>query len=355
MREEEMNRSASRFGNSRGAVIVWVTILMVVFLAFAALAVDLGFVLVTRNELQNISDATSLAGARVLGLAYEALPYEQQLTYVADADAIYEAVEDVAGRNRAGGVDDIEINTSDITIGRWDTQTKVLTPTLSQANAVRVVARRDESANAPLQTFFARILGEETASVSALASAALTGQSRVEPGGLPVPFAISQEWFTFASCNQPIQFYPTGSEAGCAGWHTYDWGANASNLGTIIDGLIDGSFQSPETVIGESFEFIGGNLAARLPDLKLLYDANKDEAGQWIVNVPVYSMVGFEGCRNPNTSIEIVGFATATITNVLAPPQGQLIEATVVCDAVEPSRGGGSDFGTLGSIPGLVQ
>jgi Flp pilus assembly protein TadG len=350
-----MNPEKSRSRDDRGAVIIWVAVLMVVFMAFTALAVDIGYLMVTRNELQNVADAAALAGTRVLGLQYEGLTYAQQQNVTADSAAILAAVSEVATQNEAAGVN-ISIATDDVTIGSWDGTTKTLSgPLLLQANAVRVVARRSSAVNGPVSTFFAGIFGQDSAEVSAMATAALTGQSTVAEGGLPVPFAISSEWWTFSSCNQPIKFYPTGSTEGCAGWHTFDLNANASNLDNIINGLIGGTYLSPETVIGSELEAIGGNVASALPDLKALYEANKDPAGQWTVSVPVYDMADYPSCSNPNQELKIVGFATATITNVLAPPDGQLIEAIVVCDAVDPGRGSGGNFGTMGSIPGLVE
>jgi uncharacterized membrane protein len=50
--------------NESGVVIVFVAILMVVFLSFAALAIDIGQLMVVRNELQNAADAAALAGAQ---------------------------------------------------------------------------------------------------------------------------------------------------------------------------------------------------------------------------------------------------------------------------------------------------
>jgi Flp pilus assembly protein TadG len=50
-------------GNESGVVIVIVAIALIVLLAFAGLAIDVGHVMVVRNELQNAADAAALAGA----------------------------------------------------------------------------------------------------------------------------------------------------------------------------------------------------------------------------------------------------------------------------------------------------
>jgi Flp pilus assembly protein TadG len=50
----------------RGVVLPLVALLMVVLLGFAAFAVDMGYLYVVKNELQNAADAAALAGASVL-------------------------------------------------------------------------------------------------------------------------------------------------------------------------------------------------------------------------------------------------------------------------------------------------
>ena len=51
-------------------------------LAMGAAAIDIGHALVARNELQNVSDAAALAGARALGIVYEGMTPAAQQSYV---------------------------------------------------------------------------------------------------------------------------------------------------------------------------------------------------------------------------------------------------------------------------------
>ncbi|MDP2268110.1 MAG: hypothetical protein Q8K46_02980, partial [Deltaproteobacteria bacterium] len=78
----------------------------------------------------------------------------------------------------------------------------------------------------------------------------------------------------------------------------------------------------------------------------------------WTTQVVVYDK---DDCSNPsanNNPYPIVGFATVTITSVIPPgpgyPAGE-ISGKVICEFVKPGRSGGGSYGTLGSIPGLVQ
>src|ERR1043166_5078100 len=60
--------------DTKGAVAVIVAIVLVLLLSFGALALDISNAMIARNELQNVADASALAGARQLGVIYQALP-----------------------------------------------------------------------------------------------------------------------------------------------------------------------------------------------------------------------------------------------------------------------------------------
>ena len=54
------------FGKHDGSAVIFVAVTMLLLLAFAALAIDMGHIYVVRGELQNAADAGALAGAQVL-------------------------------------------------------------------------------------------------------------------------------------------------------------------------------------------------------------------------------------------------------------------------------------------------
>jgi hypothetical protein len=284
---------------------------------------------------------------------------------------VTEVAKDVARKNMAAGKT-IQINDADVVIGKWNGATKVFTATLTAPDAVKVRVRRDASANGPIPTFFAKFLGRDSVDVSATATAALTAESTIAEGGLPIPVGISRYWFEQLGefCDQTIKFYPTNDFSGCAGWHTFDESPpNASTLRKILDGLKAGTYTSPE-VNGYStqLEFVGGNIASDFDDLKALFDFckqtndpdhychDKDTNPEtWTTAVVVYDYTDLTSpCSNPNKPLTIVGFATVTITEVLTTPE-KTIRATVRCNSAEEGRGGGGDYGTIGTIPGLVQ
>jgi Flp pilus assembly protein TadG len=355
---------------NQGVIATIVAVSLVGLLGIVALVIDLGFALVTRNQLQNIADSAALAGTRQLGRTYEGLTSAARLGYVlsgGDKNAIFAMVREMGEKNVAGGKP-IGINTEDIVIGRWNPTTRHLTPTDVTPDAVRVLARRDERANSPLTMFFAGVVGTERLNVVAQATAALTGIKAVEAGELNAPFGIGRAWFESHGefCDQPIQFSPTNSPEGCAGWHTFFQAANARNLRRILDGLLDGTFVSPAATAGETqFNFLGGEIPPAFQRFQQLYEAKAvctttgapcsagpcDGTCAWPTFVGVYDA---PDCSSPNTAMTIVGFATTTIYEVER--RNRIIQARVQCNVVQPNtRGGGAQFGTKGSIPGLVQ
>jgi Flp pilus assembly protein TadG len=342
----------------RGVVAIVVALIMTVLIGFVALAVDTGFLFATKNELQNIADGAALAAAGELGNQY----FHQESYY---EPAIKTVAVDVGIKNQAGGKSNISINLNDIQIGTWnqDTDPK-FDPSGTPPNAVRVIARRDGQANNPISTFFAGIFGINTVNVNADATAALDAPDQIESGGLPIPVGISKYWFDESHwppgefCDQDIKFHPTGGLEGCAGWHTYTSSpANASKLRGILDGLKDGSFESPETVADVTkYAFTGGTVASAFSNLEALYESKKGNcedgvADNWCADVVVYDR---DDCSNPNKSITIVGFAPVVITGILGPPK-KTIEGRVLCDKAVLSRGGGKYYGIRSSIPGLVE
>jgi Flp pilus assembly protein TadG len=350
-------RMVRPLNDSKGVTAVVVALFLTVLLAMGAAAIDIGHALVARNELQNVSDAGALAGTRALGIIYEGMTPAEQKDYVltsGDQATIVNAVQQTAVANSAAGVP-ITVDSSDIAIGTWNPATRIHTPTVNQPKAVRVWARRDSSANGAISTFLANVIGISSVSVRAVATADLTAVGQTAPGQLDVPFAISEYYFTEFGCGDVIKFYPNdGTPQACAAWHTFDQApANANTLRNIIDGMTNGSYQSPATAPGNTLNVTNGNVASAFPNLINLYNSKKDANGNWDVFVPVYES---PDCAPPTGAIPIIGYAEARITNVQGAPNFQ-ISATILCNIFEGNTvGGGPPFGpVLSTVPGLVE
>ena len=394
--------------NQAGVSAVIIAICLTMLIGFTALAVDVGYMYVTKNELQNVADASALAGAGYLGSIYETLSYDEQQTHEFSRSDIVGVAQQVALKNQAAGMNMV-INDADVTIGNWD-GTNPLPPMAAPIvgpDAVRVIARRDGSANGPILTFFARIFNINTVNVSADATAALTGPAIVDEGELKVPFSLSENNFP-NDCTNPITFSPTAES--CAGWHNFLDPANASTMADKMLGLIQGDVQeydglvsgpawleanfdmnkspdpeiTPEVGTGDEFYHQGGTVASlflggrlgntdndiNLPE-EILGDAKHpapfpalfdyfrrrdgdDDDSLWTATVPVYEDDEF--CENPSGAIPIVGFATIEIIMPNPPPDSS-VSVFVYCDLnFVDGRGGGGGFGNLkGIIPNLVE
>jgi hypothetical protein len=354
--------------DKRGTVIIIVALILTVLLGFAALATDVGYLMVVKNELQNIADGSALAAAGELG---RQLANNDSI----NESAIVSIAKDLAMENQAGGKLGIVIEDTDVKIGRWkdpdSPKPDGLYITSVSPNAVRVTGRRSGTGqNQAVSTFFAGVMGIHSVDVSAKATAALTPPAQMKAGGLPIPVGISKYWFDEshwpqgAFCDQDIKFHPTGSLEGCAGWHNYydpdnpeKSNANASKLRGILDGLRDGTFESPETTAGVTkYAFTGGTVASAFSNIEALYESKKGncengDPDSWCADVVVYDR---DDCSNPNKSITIAGFAPVVITGILGPPE-KTIQGRVLCDKVVWGQGGGEFFGEYASIPKLVE
>lgn len=294
-----MNYWSTRKSNQNGVVLPLVAVLLVVLLAFTALAVDVGRYMVVRNELQNIADGAALAACRVLGDIYQNMPSTLQPAYVCDGNeesTIKSAAVNVGFRNEAGGLENIVIRDVDVLIGTWDGNAFTQTP--NQPDAVRVIARRDGNANTPITTFFARLVGVDTMDVWMDAIAALTGQSTTEPGELELPIGISSYFYQDGNfCNDFIVFNPTNDPDSCAGWNSYD--ISPPNDSELRD-ILNGDPSSPETTAGETvFNFIGGNLSNPTFDSLLMLFKRKGFDTQSDGTTPVQTQDAYDDEGNP--------------------------------------------------------
>ena len=257
-----------KFKDQRGITAIVVAVMITVLIGFVGFAVDFGFVMSTRNQLQNAADAAALAGAGLLGQIYLKMNTVQIQSYDCSTDRIWDsstfdkelielqAIDVVGhelGKNRAGAKN-IEIRPQDIFIGKWDGN-PITASNYDHVSpdAVTVTVRRDNEAggNGPITTFFAKVLGWKTTSLKADATAALTGPSVIGPGEMNLPIGLSI-WQFFNNCDMEqantgdkgicselITFSPTTDS--CAGWHNFFDPINASAEADKLINIIEGN------------------------------------------------------------------------------------------------------------------
>lgn len=141
----------------RGSIFVIVVICFMAMLAFVALGVDYGAVASARAELQIAADAAALAGA-------SGLPDEAEVRTRASA---------FASRVSIRG-DAINLNESEVIVGKWDNTTKAFTPgVVADSDAVQVTARYT------LETPISSIFGFPSVDLVAQAGGGAPAQGRV--------------------------------------------------------------------------------------------------------------------------------------------------------------------------------
>lgn len=245
-----------RSGERKAAIVPLAALLLVFLLGMSAFAVDIGWLAVTRSELQNAADVAALAGAGMLMDGY--------VTYNLPGNSVNQAAilsttqttarnkaKEYAAYNGAGGVSSLTLLDSDVEFGFTDASGVYTTPAAGFPNTVKVTMRRDASANGKLNLFFAKVLGQTTTSLTATASATLyAGSLDVIPGGtLPVTYSVD-DWNNFLTTGQDpdgtiskdsggnpqLMVYPSVKAPGNFGWLSMDnYTVSAAVLRSWID------------------------------------------------------------------------------------------------------------------------
>lgn len=323
----------------RGAVTLMAALLLPVLLGVAALAIDLAYVRVVRNELQNAADAAALAGAHHLAAA---VPTSAQWS-----QAEQQARQTVLLNRAAGRL----LTTSEVLGGFWNPQTTgahlqslPYTPGPQDVAALQVTVRKAEGVNAgAVPTFLARLWSVHSVAVSARAVAGRVAPGLVQPGGV-FPLAVSQclydnYWNRQASppsprldpaTGQPIVFR-IGSDYHYGPCDTGQWTSlHASSVGASqVEGLISsGSLVS--LAVGDAIWVRSGTEASLFKAVRECSQAGNKKCAQ--VVVPVLSSV------TPGQSAPIRAFACLELLDA---QQGQKFVSARMSRSCTPPAGGG--------------
>ena len=130
----------------RGATLVLAAFLMVLMLGMVAFAVDCGYMVLVRSQLQGAVDSAAMAASAVMG---------STTTNPVTTAQQFAAYHNAGGRQ-------VNLADGDIEYGVWNSTSRTFTPTTQVGNALRITARMDTShggGQAPL--FFGRVLGRD--------------------------------------------------------------------------------------------------------------------------------------------------------------------------------------------------
>jgi len=131
----------------RGAMLVLVAFMMVALLGMAVFAVDVGWIVTNRTQLQSAADAAALAGASTL--------VEDVTLTTVEAETLH-----YAGINAPA-------SHASICFGKWDPTTKTFTQSAYSPTAVRVRVERSAERGNAVPAFLAKVFGHTYFDVAA--------------------------------------------------------------------------------------------------------------------------------------------------------------------------------------------
>ena len=177
-------------------------LVLVVLIGFVGLALDVAYGVLVGGQLQNAADAASLAGVRLIRADLMTARQAAQSLALAN-DAATDPVQ--LALNEANAAD------GDIVIGRYDRATDIFTPTLTNPNAVKVVARRTGDAlGGPLPLIFAPIFGIDTINLERTAIAMIGGGT----GAGMIALEETDKWTFRLGGNTTLKVYDTSVPGG---------------------------------------------------------------------------------------------------------------------------------------------
>lgn len=322
--------------DQRGAVTVMVAVSLVVILGFSSLAVDLGYVYSVRNEVQNAADAVALAAAVNVIKAYDTQGADITLTDVVNAAM-------TGAQQSATENGNLTLRPEDVVSGVWDASTKAFTPggDTGTVNAIRIIIRRDSTANGPINLFLGGIIGIPTVDVSAEAIALLGGfVGSVPEGGVTFPMVINKSAYDAGA-----GIFTMGpNNADNAAWTTFfTAGGGASKIRDIICGC----YPATAVKVGDDLHVYNGWQTTLLQATKQMLNKH---GGQWKVYVPVVDTEHFTGWH------KVVGFAVLVINYVKKSGGNKRIEGHFTTGYIPGGKPGGTeDFGAKSSSVVLVK
>jgi len=262
--------------NNKGAALVFIAVGLVVLLALAGLAIDLGYMYVAKGQLQSAADAAALAGAGRLDGTASFAQYSARHAAVRFAQKNTAAGESVA---ISSDYSNSQSSSNDVTVGNWNGITKTYTVGGTPVNAVEVRTRRTGTANevegqasgasigGPISLFFGKTFGFPKMGASASAVAA-----RVPRAGTYIMIGRNT-----CGTAMPLSLAPTSNNMA---WTTYEETTTATSAIDVKNNYFCPRDKVPDApVCGRSLYTTGGTDNTVFQSVELdFYDPVYDEA-----------------------------------------------------------------------------
>lgn len=191
----------------------YVSIMLVVFLVVTGLAIDIGYMYVSEEDLQTTAETAALSGAEAIKqrilfqVQHDPKKIQQATTDLVQPAARSAAVEAVSGKHTAAALMELANNNgnaltenNDVTVGFWDVTNRTYQPGGTPVNAIQVRTKRTAESSSVglgnLGSFLARITGTESFGSTPVAIAAI-------PLGTRSNIAVCSEVAADQSCTYP--------------------------------------------------------------------------------------------------------------------------------------------------------
>ncbi len=328
--------------DKRGSSTVMVALALMAMMGMGALAVDLGYVFSTRSEVQKAADAAALAAALRLVQLYNEQGGSLTLTEVTSVAA--EAAGTWAEQNTSTGNPDVPLTVAeaDVVVGVWDPVNKTFTVggSVNEINAVKVIVRRDQTNNGPIQLTFGGVVGVPTVNVTAEAIAYVGYVGSVPEGVVTLPLLVHQD--AYVSGTDILQFHADSEDN--SGWSTFfePGGGNA-----LVTDYIDGSLPIPAVKVGDLLRVYNGNMSNNI--FTYMQQQVNQNGGEWHVVLPIV-----DGDPKFIQDMRVVGFATFVVTTASAAPS-KTISGYFTTSTIPGGKPGGGNFGSKAGHVVLVR
>jgi Flp pilus assembly protein TadG len=172
-----------------GMDTTYIVIMLVVFLVLTGLAIDVGYMYVSEEDLQSAAQSAALAGAQSIkqNILSQIKNDPRKIEWAASDDvqeaARTSAIETVSGKSAAALIGlgnnngNVLTGENDITVGFWNMSSHSYTPGGNPVNAIQVRTKRTAESSSvgmgTLGSFLAKITGTETFGLTPVAVAAI--------------------------------------------------------------------------------------------------------------------------------------------------------------------------------------
>lgn len=382
----------------KGSVAVMSALFMVMLIGFAALAIDIGNLMVARNELQNAADGAAMAGAACL---YDRTECNNTAAAQPDwTDAAASAVSfatvptTTTPPNPTNLVQGKVVKVISTATGYWNItgtpsglespSTPGFTPGVNDMPALQVTVTKDPgNANGGVVMYLAEVLGVTVMKANATATAVVSRPSYVGPDGL-FPFALGQclyDSFWNSKTNSPSTYQagdtePAGQPAlsqtvgqpwifavgstyhvgSCLSgqWTSFNTNAQSTNVISNMFPPPSGSGNAVGVGISASGEIFlkSGDVSALYHQVKSCASGTGDGSCAW-VTVPVVPDASITGSLVP-----VNAFACIHILGEVGSGKNSYITLQMSADqskcSTPNSSGSGPNYGAI-TPPRLVQ